>query len=150
MISLSEECESWSKIGDKFERSHEFAADPVFDIMVKYNGSDTIAVWGVGIRLLRRTPGIGGILGNPTDVEVHSQLKICCPPEWKQTWGDVDEKVETRFRNPKEMSRDNPRLRFTLMLENFCDKGNASSCEIKFYLATENGTVESESILLRQ
>lgn len=153
MIRLSEETEettSWSKIAAReFRRNYELAADPVFDIMLKYDGSHTIAVWSVGIHLLHRKLGYGGTLGSPEDVQVHSQLKVCWPLKWKENDGNIDKKVETRFRNPKEMSRDNPRLRFTLMLENFCEN-NASTCEIRFYVDTENGPVESESYWLSQ
>lgn len=145
------ESESWSKIGDgKFQRNYELAADPVFDIMVKYESSNTLAVYSVGIHLLQRIPGTGGTMGVPSDVEVHSQLTVRCPQNWKQTLGIIDDRVSTEFDNPKEMSKDNPRLRFTLMLDNFCDKDNASSCEVKFYLVTENGTAESRSIWLSQ
>jgi hypothetical protein len=156
MIRLSppnqpQESESWSKIGDgEFRRNYELAADPVFDIMVKYEGSNTLGVYGVGIHLLQRIGGRGGTMGNPPDVEVHSQLKVSCPQKWKQAWGNIDDTAETPFVNPKEMSKDNPRLRFTLMLKDFCDKDNASSCEVRFFLMTEHGTVESKSIWLSQ
>jgi hypothetical protein len=145
------EGESWSEDGDgKFRRNPKLAADPVFDIMVKYESSNTLAVYSVGIHLLQRIAETGGTMGSPSDVEVHSELTVRCPQNWKQTSGIIDDRASTEFDNPKEMSKDNPRLRFTLMLDNFCDKDNASSCELKFYLVTENGTAESRSIRLSQ
>lgn len=143
---------AWKKITeDKFERNWELAVDPVFDIIVKYEGSNTLVIYNVGVRLLERLPGEGGgTMGIPPDLEVHAELEVDCPQEWKQVWGTVDERAAVEAFTPKEMGKDNPRLRFTLMLKNFCDKDNSTLCKVKFYLETEHGMAESKTLCLSQ
>ena len=144
--------ESWNEIGDcEFRRNYELAADPVFDITVKNKAGDGLFVYRVGIRILQRIAGQGGTMGYSQPVRVQSEFRIRCPQEWKQKWGVINEQRSTDFINPIEMKKGDAPFRFTLMLENFCDEDSASSCEVRFYLVTNNGTVvESRSIWLSQ
>lgn len=142
---------SWNEIRDgEFQRNDELAADPVFDIMVENKTSNTLVLYRVGIRILQRKEGTGGTKGYPQPVEVQSEFRVPCPQEWKRTWGVIDDRRWTEFVAPIEMKKGGSPFRFTLMLENFCDPDSASSCEVKFYLVTGNGTAESRSIWLSQ
>jgi TIR domain len=142
--------ESWKEVDDgKFERQYEFAADPVFDVMVK--NKSRITLTRVGIRILQRMPGKGGIFGYGQSVEVQSEFRVLCPQEWKQTWGPIDDKIRwTDFAAPIEMKEGDSPFRFTLMLKDFCDIDSASCSEVKFYLLTDEGTAESRSNWLSQ
>ena len=52
--------EPWLKIrDDEFERRWEFAADPVFDVMVENNSGNTVVIYRVGVHILERKPGTG-------------------------------------------------------------------------------------------
>lgn len=143
---------AWEQKTDgKFARNWDLAADPVFDIIVKYEGGNTLVIYNVGVRLLERLPGEGGgTMGTPPDLKVHAELEVDCPQRWKQILGTIDEKVSAVAFTPKELSKENPRFRFTLMLKNFCDKDNSTLCKLKFCLETEHGVVESRSICLSQ
>jgi hypothetical protein len=146
-----QDIESWKEVRDgvEFRRNYELAADPVFDITVKNTSSNPLMLYRVGIRILQRIQGKGGTLGYSTPVKVQAEHRIRCPQEWKRTWGRIDEK---RWEDiaPIQMKKGDYPFRFTLMLENFCDRDNASSCEVRFYLVTGNGTTESKSIWLSQ
>lgn len=143
--------ESWNEIRDgEFRRNYELAADPVFDIMVENKSSKTIVFHRLGIRILQRIAGTGGTMGYAQPVNVQSEFRVHCPQEWKRTWGVIDDRSWTEFVAPIEMKKGTSPFRFSLMLENFCDIDSASSCEVRFYLVTGNGTAESRSIWLSQ
>jgi TIR domain len=152
MIRLSPNQPSWdeSRNGKEFHRKYELAADPVFEITVQNKSSDPIMVYRVGIRILQRKPGIGCIGGESQPVKVQSEFRVHCPQEWKRTEGVIDARSWSEFVAPIQMRKGDDPFLFTLMLENFCDIDNASSCEVRFYLVTDNGTAESRSIWLSQ
>jgi hypothetical protein len=150
MIRLNRECESWKEIGGEFRRDFAFAADPVFDIMVRNKSSDTLVLYRVGVHILQRIAGSGGTMGYGQPVRVQSEFRVRCPQEWKQTWGVIDDRRCAEFDDPVEMKKGDAPFRFTLALENFCDEDNASSCEVRFYLETDNGPADSQSIWLSQ
>jgi hypothetical protein len=152
MIRLSPNQPSWKEIrdGEQFHRNYELAADPVFEITVQNKSSDPVMVYRVGIRILQRKPGIGGIMGESQLVKVQSEFRVHCPQEWKRAEGVIDDRSWTEFVSPIQMKKGDDPFLFTLMLENFCDIDSASSCEVRFYLLTDNGTAESRSIWLSQ
>ena len=149
-----ESSEAWSEIGDgEFQRSFEVVEDPVFDITIDNKSSNRILVYRVGVRILRRKPGIGGTMGAPSYqiVGKHYDVKVHCPQEWKGMWGEINDKRWTDFTDPIEINKSGSRYRFTLTLENVCDVDSASSSEVRFYVVTGNGIVaESKSIWLLQ
>ena len=103
---------SWNEVvafddpasGDcEFERNREVAADPVFDITVKNTSSKTLELYRVGIRILQRKTGQGGMFGGPRysgGLGVQSDLTICCPEEWKKIRGRIDDCRFTEVKNP--------------------------------------------------
>jgi len=146
-----QESKAWTEIrNDEFRRNYELGADPVFEITVANQGSKTILVYRVGIRVLQRIAGTGGCMGYPQPVPVQAEFRVRCPQEWKQTWGIIDKTEWTDFVAPIEMKKGDSAYNFTLVLENFCDPDSSSSCEVRFYLVTGNGTAESRSIWLSQ
>lgn len=160
-VRLKPECESWKKIGDgndKFERNYdyEFAEDPVFEIVVGNNSSNTLMLDRAGIRLLRREPRRMGTTGSwdYRTLEAQAELTVPCPDEWKRTRGVIDDRssrASKAFVKPIEMNKGGSRYMFTLKLENFVDPSRASDSEIRFYLVTGNNrTAESRSIWLSQ
>jgi hypothetical protein len=159
MIRLKGGCESWKEIGDgnsKFERNrdYQFAEDPVFEIVVENNSSNTFMFYKAGVRLLRREPDRGGTMGSwdYRTLEVQAELTVHCPDEWKRgVIDDRNSRVSKAFVKPIEMNKGGSRYLFTLKLENFVDPNSASSSEVRFYLVTGNDrTAESSSIWLFQ
>jgi len=143
----------WTQVdnSDEFHRNFEFAADPVFDLALENKSRHKVLVYGVGVRLLQRKAGVGGTMGYPQSVPVQAKFRVRCPDGWKQVWGVTDAKSRpAEFDDPIEIREGDSPFRFTLMLENFCDPDHASTCEVRFYLETSNGTVESRSIWLTQ
>jgi hypothetical protein len=137
-------------LDDEFERTWKFAADPVFDISVENNTGSNVAIYRMGIHILKREQGTGGTLGSPQYVEVQSKLTVHCPQKWKETFGVINDRSWVKEFGPIQMQKDDSLFRFTLMLENFCDVDNASSSEVRFCLTTGKRTVESKSIWLHQ
>jgi len=143
----------WTRVAnsDEFQRKFELAADPVFDVALENKSRHNALIFRVGVRLLQRNAGVGGIMGYPQPVPVQANLRVRCPDSWKQAWGSIDAKSRpAEFHDPIEIREGDSPFRFTLMLENFCDTDNASTSEIRFYVETSNGTVESRSIWLTQ
>lgn len=132
-----------------FQRNFELAADPLFDVMVLNNSGGTVWLLRAGIRILQRTPGVGGTLGYPEPVKIQSNLRVHCPDDWKRFKVPQD-RIWTALPDPMEMKKDDSPFRFTLLLENFCDIDSASSSEVRFCLETDRAKVESESIRLLQ
>ncbi|HET6175726.1 MAG TPA: hypothetical protein VFE61_02260, partial [Candidatus Sulfotelmatobacter sp.] len=147
--SQPQERTSWSEAGaDKFERNYELDADPVFEIMVKNAVSESVIAYKAGIRILQRIAGVAGTMGYSQPVEVQSEFTVHCHEEWKE--GIIKELAWVHFEKPIEMKKGDSPYSFTLMLENFSDPDNASTCEVRFHLATDKGTAESRSIWLSQ
>ena len=140
----------WREIGHcRFHRDFEVAADPVFDLVVENTSGGSLLLLKIGIRILQRKPGIGGVMGYPQPIKVQAEYSVHCYEEWKR-FNLNDDEVWNSFEDPICMKMDDSPFRFTLCLENFCDTDNASSSEIRFFLQTSSGTVESESIWLEQ
>jgi hypothetical protein len=145
-----EKQQPWIEVRERvFRRTFERAADPVFDLMVANNSHETAVLLKVGIRMLRRTPGSGGIHGYPETVDIQASLRVDCPDDWKR-FNLAKDRTWTYLPQPIEMKNDDSPFRFTLQLENFCDVDNASTSELRFYLETAKGTIESETITLVQ
>jgi hypothetical protein len=143
--------QSWNEVPDgEFRRNCEFAADPVFDVMVENKSSSTLVFYRVGIRILQREAMTGSTMGCAQPVGVQSEFSVHCPGRWKQSWGVIDDRTWAEFAAPIEMKKGDSPFRFTLMLENFCDIDSASSSEVRFYLETGNGRAEAWSIWLSQ
>jgi hypothetical protein len=150
--------ESWKQFGDKFERNLdcEFAEDPVFELTVENNSSNTLVFYRAGIRLLQRIPRTVSTMGAWTHrtLEVRAALTVRCPDEWKRTRGVPDNthnRCENDFYPAVEINKGSSHYTFTLELQNFSDTNSASSSEIRFYLVTGNNKpAESRSIWLIQ
>ncbi len=132
-----------------FQRNFEMASDPLFDLMIRNNGPETLLLLKAGIRVVKRTPGVGGTMGYSEPVKVQARLKVTCPDNWKRFDLTMD-RVWVDLPDPIEMKKDDSPFRFTLLLENFCDIESASSSEVRFCLKTDKGIVESESVSLIQ
>lgn len=126
--------------------------DPAFDVQVKNESSRPLVCHRVGIRIVNRQAGKfgGGSTGYSKILRMQSEFKIHCPNEWKPLRGTINDRRWTDFPDPIEMKKADSAFRFTLMLENFCDTENSLSSEVKLYLDTDNGRVESKSIWLDQ
>ena len=95
---------SWTKVGErKFQRDFEFAADPVFNVMVR--GKSSVILYRVGIRILQRTPGTGGMFGESQPIKVQSEFSVDCPQGWKS--GLIDDSIYwTEFADPREIKKE--------------------------------------------
>jgi TIR domain len=126
--------------------------DPAFDVQVKNKNSRPVVCHRVGIRIVSRQGGKfgGGSMGFSETLPIQSEFKIHCPSEWKPLRGTINDQSWTDFPDPIEMKEGDSAFRFTLMLENFCDTHSSLSSEVKLYLDTDNGRVESKSIWLHQ
>jgi hypothetical protein len=89
-------------------------------------------------------------MGYSKTLQIQSEFKIKCPNEWKPMRGPINARKWRDFPDPIEMKKGDSPFRFTLMLENFCDTDSSLSSEVKLYLDTDNGIVESKSIWLDQ
>lgn len=140
----------WREIGHcRFHRDSEVAADPVFDLVVENTSGGSLLLLKIGIRILQRKEGTGGVMGYAQPIKVQAEYCVHCYDEWKR-FNLNDKEVWKSFEDPLWMKKDDSPFRFTLCLKNFCDTDNASSSEIRFCLQTSSGTVESESIWLEQ
>jgi hypothetical protein len=162
-IQLKPLCESWAEVGDgrgEFERKvfdYDFAEDPVFEITVQNNSSSSIMLYKVGVRLIRREPGrFGGCCGGTWDYrtrQMHTEVKVHCPDEWKRMnhIDDRNSRASEAFMEPIEMNSGGSRYFFGLMLENFVDLSSSTTSKLTFYLVTDNNRIiESRPIMLHQ
>jgi hypothetical protein len=130
-------------------RNFEVAADPVLDFLVENTSGGPLLFLRVGIRILQRKPGTGGVLGCAQPIKVQAEYSVHCHEDWKRFNLQSDQSWAS-FPDPVWMRRDDRPFRATLRLENFCDADSASLSEIRFSLETSSGTIESESIWLEQ
>jgi hypothetical protein len=152
-IYSSEEQESeraWREISHRlFRRNFEVAADPVLDLLVENTSGGPLLFLKVGIRIVQRKPGTGGVMGYAQPIKVQAEYSVHCHEDWKR-FNLHDDQSWASFPDPVSMGRDDSPFRATLRLENFCDTDSASLSEIRFCLETSSGTIESESIWLEQ
>jgi hypothetical protein len=162
-IRLKPGCNGWQVERDKcgFERNldYEFAEDPVFEITVQNNFSSTVMLYEAGVHLLRRElgPYAGATMGEweYRTREAQDEVIVTWPEVWKRAplgaIEDRNSRASKPFVKPIEMNEGGSRYLFTLKLENFIEKYSSTSCEVRFFLVTENNRLaESISIWLSQ